>query len=87
MIVLPTLSRICNKYDFDGYDSKSHYVQYYGNGVRGLVEKRRGEGLLLEIEVRVKDRTTFTRFARFINELNDNLEEVMREAEEILSAP
>jgi hypothetical protein len=86
-IVLPTLSRICNKYGdlFDGYDSKRHYVQYYGKASLILEKRREGE-LLLEVKARAKDRATLTKFLQFVEELNENLEEIMRGAEE-LSTP
>jgi hypothetical protein len=84
-VVLPTLSKICNKYDlFDGYDSKKYYIQYFG-GVHLLLEKRDDE-LVLEIRARI-DRTTLSRFVQFVNELSSNLEKIVKEAEEMLSTP
>ena len=86
MIVLPTLSRICNKYKdlFDGYDTKKYYVQYLGSGYLLLEKKGNGE-ILLEMRVHVRDKARA--LAQFMKELSENLEEVVREAEELLSAP
>jgi hypothetical protein len=87
MVSLPTLNKICEKYIdlFDGYDSKKHYVQYCGKA-RLLLEKSK-DGVMFEVRVRIRDKTTLTRFTQFIGVLSSNLEEIMEEAEEVLSTP
>jgi len=87
-IVLPTLSRICNKYGdlFDGYDSKKYYIQYFGD-VYLLLEKRDGGELVLEVKARIRDKPTLMKFTHLINELSSNLEKIVKEAEETLSTP
>jgi len=86
-IVLPTLSKICNKYDlFDGYDSKKYYVQYFGDAYL-LLEKRDGGELALEVKACIRDKTALMKFTHLINELSSNFEEIVKEAEEMLSTP
>jgi endo-alpha-1,4-polygalactosaminidase (GH114 family) len=87
MVFLPSLSRICGKYIdlLDGYDSKEYYVQYFGRA-QLLLEKSKDGKLVFEVRARI-DRTMLSRFAQFVNELSDNLERVLEEAEETLSTP
>ena len=84
MIVLPTLSRICNKYKdlFDGYDTKKYYVQYFGRA-HLLLEKSKDGELVFEVRARIRDEVMLSRLARLMSELSENLEEIMREAEEL----
>jgi len=87
MVSLPTLNRICDEYTdlFDGRDSKKYYVQYFGKAYL-LLEKSK-DGVMFEVRVRIRDKTTLTRFTQFISALNSNLEKIMEEAEEMLSTP
>jgi hypothetical protein len=84
--VLPTLSKILDKYRdlMDGYDSKRYYVNYFGL-VHLLIEKNMDGELIFEVGIRTKEKTKLARFAQLVNELCN--EEVLKEAEEILSKP
>ena len=86
-MILATLDRVCSKYTdlLDGFDSEKHYVQYFGRA-HLLLEKSK-DGVMLEVRVRIRDKTTLTRFAQFISVLSCNLEKIMEEAEEVLSTP
>jgi len=70
---------------FDGYNSKKYCTQYFGKAYL-LLEKSK-DGVMLEVRVRIRDKTTLTRFAQFISVLSCNLEKIMEEAEEVLSTP
>ena len=87
-MILATLDRVCSKYTdlLDGFDSKKHYVQYFGRA-HLLLEKSKDGELVFEVRARIRDKTTLTRFAQFISVLSSNLEKIMEEAEEVLSAP
>jgi len=86
-MILSTLDRICSKYVdlLDGFDSKKHYVHYLGKA-HVLLEKSK-DGVVLEVRARIRDEATLSRLTQFMSELSENLEKVMREAEEVLSTP
>ena len=87
-MILATLDRVCNKYTdlLDGFDSKKHYVQYFGRA-HLLLEKSKDGELVFEVRARIRDEVMLSRLARLMSELSENLEEIMEEAEEVLSTP
>jgi len=83
-MILATLDRVCSKYTdlLDGFDSKKHYVQYFGRA-HLLLEKSKDGELVFEVRARIRDEVMLSRLARLMSELSENLEEIMREAEEL----
>ncbi|MCI4407818.1 MAG: hypothetical protein JHC26_01910 [Thermofilum sp.] len=86
-MILPTLDRVCSKYSdlLDGFDSKKYYVQYFGKVC--LTLEKSEDGVVFDMRIRIRDKPTLIRFLRLLNELNNNLEKIMDEAEELLSMP